>query len=103
LPPPAEMPKLSKRLEEIWALVQARQELPLQELLVAAKTTGDTVRRLEDKGLIAIAKQISERDPYARETILPSQALELNPEQKAALSEIIAAVDGRTHTSSPNK
>jgi primosomal protein N' (replication factor Y) len=37
---------------------------------------------------VAIATQISERDPYAREQILPTQPLSLNPTQAAALAEI---------------
>jgi primosomal protein N' (replication factor Y) len=37
------------------------------ELLELAETTAPTVKRLEDRGLIEITTQISERDPYARE------------------------------------
>ena len=64
------------------------------ELLELAKTTAATVRRLEDRGLVAIAAEISERDPYAREHILPTQPLPLNPAQAKALAAIKAAMDG---------
>src|SRR5437762_5509827 len=64
---PSEMPKLTVRQQAILKILEQRKELPLQELLELAETTNDTVRRLEDKGLVAIASQISERDPYARE------------------------------------
>src|SRR5512136_1197065 len=47
-----EMPKLPKRQQEVWQIVQERRELPLQELLALAKTTAGTVRRLEDRGLV---------------------------------------------------
>jgi len=43
--------------------------------------------------LIEIATQISERDPYAREHILPSPPLALNPAQAKALNEITRAMD----------
>jgi primosomal protein N' (replication factor Y) len=88
-PPPA----LSKRQREIRQILEARRELPLKELLELAGTTAATVRRLEDKGLLAIAAQVSERDPYASEQILPSQSLTLNPAQARALAAITATMD----------
>ncbi len=84
-------PKLSQRQAEILAAARARKELPLQELLRQTHSTAQTVRRLEDKGLIHIAPQISERDPYARDAILPTQALSLNDAQKHAVEEIARA------------
>ena len=91
VPLPGELPKLSARQADVWRVIEEWRELPLQELLRLTGTTAETVRRLEDKGLIAIAPQISERDPYANEAILPSQPIPLNPEQSAALKQIIAA------------
>jgi primosomal protein N' (replication factor Y) len=90
-----EFPKLPKRQQEVWNLIEERRELPLQELVELAETTAATVRKLEDRGLVEIAPQISERDPYAREHILPSQPLALNPAQEKALKEIIGAMDAR--------
>jgi primosomal protein N' (replication factor Y) len=91
LPAALPVPKLSKRQAQILEMAQARKEMPLQELLRQANTTGQTLRRLEDKGLIHIAPQISERDPYAREIILPTQPLGLNEAQQRAVTEIIQA------------
>ncbi|MGA2749740.1 MAG: primosomal protein N' [Verrucomicrobiota bacterium] len=91
LPAPGADPKLSKRQVEILHIARARKELPLQDLLRLANTTAQSVRRLEDKGLIHIAPQISERDPYARETILPTQPLTLNVEQRRAVEAITTA------------
>ena len=88
-----EFPKLPKRQQEVWNIIEERRELPLQELVELAETTAATVRKLEDRGLIEIASEISERDPYAREHILPSQPLPLNPAQAAALEKIKAAMD----------
>jgi primosomal protein N' (replication factor Y) len=92
LPVSGELPKLAKRQREIWNIIEERRELPLQELLELAETTASTIRRLEDKGLVEIANQISERDPYARELILPTQPLALNPAQANALEKIMAAM-----------
>ncbi|MFN7142034.1 MAG: DEAD/DEAH box helicase, partial [Limisphaerales bacterium] len=93
IPAPEVELKLTKRQKEIWKLIEEKKELPLQEFLELAETTAETVRRLEDKGLVSIAAQISERDPYARENILPSTALPLNPQQQHAMAKIKAAMD----------
>jgi primosomal protein N' (replication factor Y) len=93
LPFAGELPKLAKRQKEVWNIIEERREMPLQELLEVADTTAATLRRLEDKGLVSIATQISERDPYAHEHILPTQPLPLNPGQIRALDAIIAAMD----------
>ncbi len=93
VPFPGELPRLPKRQKEIFHIIDERRELPLQELLEMAETTASTIRRLEDKGLVVIAPQISERDPYAHEHILPTQPLPLNPQQETALTSIIAAMD----------
>ena len=94
LPFGGELPKLAKRQRELWNIIEERREMPLRELLELAGTTTATLRRLEEKGLVAIAPRISERDPYALEHILPSQPLPLNPAQAAALERINAAIDG---------
>jgi primosomal protein N' (replication factor Y) (superfamily II helicase) len=85
--------KLSKRQQDILHIIEERRELPLTELLELAETTASTVRRLEDRGLIAVTTQISERDPYAREHILPTQPLAMNGAQLKALEKITDAMD----------
>jgi primosomal protein N' (replication factor Y) len=94
LTPPGEPPKLTKRQQEILAVLDGPRELPLQHLLELAHCTAQTLRRLEDKGLVAISSQVSERDPYANEQILPTTTLTLNTEQAAALAKITAAMAG---------
>jgi primosomal protein N' (replication factor Y) len=101
LPMSGEFPKLPKRQQEVWNIIEERRELPLQELVELAETTTATVRKLEDRGLVEIAPQISERDPYAREHILPSQPLPLNPAQAAALERITEAMDKPPSTLNP--
>lgn len=93
LPVLGEMPRLPKRQSEIWNIIEERREMPLQELIELAETTSGTVRKLEDKGLVSISAEISERDPYAREQILPTNPLPLNAAQSLALEKIKAAID----------
>jgi len=101
LPASGEFPKLSKRQQEVWNIVEERRELPLTELVGLAETTAATVRKLEDRGLVEIAPKISERDPYAREHILPTQPLPLNPAQEKALMEITKAMSAVCSTRVP--
>lgn len=93
LPQHGEPPKLTKRQEDLWTIVEEWRELPLQELVRLAGTTSATIRKLEDKGLVSIAPQISERDPYAKEHILPTQPLELNVQQATALESIVDSME----------
>jgi primosomal protein N' (replication factor Y) (superfamily II helicase) len=88
-----EFPKLPKRQQEVWNIIEERREILLTELLELAETTAATVRKLEDRGLVAITSEISERDPYAREHILPTQSIALNSAQTIALEKIKTAID----------
>src|SRR5208282_2385189 len=88
-----EFPKLPKRQQDVWNIIEERREILLAELLELAETTAATVRKLEDRGLVEITSEISERDPYARETILPTQNIVLNAAQSVALKKITEAMD----------
>ena len=93
LTPPAELPKLTARQQEILKILEQRREMLLQELIELAETTADTIRRLEDKNLVSISHEIAERDPYAKENILPTSPLPLNAEQQTSLARILQAMD----------
>jgi len=92
LPVVGEFPKLPKRQLEVWNIIEERREILLSELVELAETTATTVRKLEDRGLITITNEISERDPYAREQILATQDIVVNPAQAVALAKIKAAM-----------
>lgn len=98
LPATGELPKLTKRQQEILSLLEERRELPLAELLELAETTAETIRRLEDKHLVMITSQVSERDPYAKEVISRTDPLPLNAEQAKALAVICARMDAAGET-----
>src|SRR5260221_2821692 len=53
LPVSGALPKLSKRQEVVWKIIEEWRELPFQEMLQLTDTTAETVRRLDDKGLTA--------------------------------------------------
>jgi primosomal protein N' (replication factor Y) len=93
VPRAGDLPKLTKRQQDIFNLMEERREILLHELLDLAETTAETVRRLEDKGLVAITNQVSERDPYANEVISRTETLSLNAEQAKALEQIKTAMD----------
>jgi len=79
---------LTRRQKEIYHVIEGSRSIALKKLLKVTGTTTATVRKLEDKGLVEIAPQISERDPYANEEIIPTRPLKLNPEQATALKAI---------------
>jgi primosomal protein N' (replication factor Y) len=93
LPVSSQFPKLPKRQQEVWNLIEERREILLAELVELAQTTAATVRKLEDRGLVAVTNEISERDPYANEIILASQPIVLNPAQSVALEKIKVAMN----------
>src|SRR6202789_3327894 len=97
-----EFPKLPKRQQDVWNIIEERREILLAELLELAETTAATLRKLEDRGLVEITSQISERDPYAREHILPSAPLVLNEQQARALATIKSAMEGRNEGTRAN-
>ena len=90
--PQGEPPKLSPRQREVLNILEEWREMPMAELVRLAGTTADTVRKLEEKGLARVAPTVEDRDPYAREEIIPTEPLALNPEQQAALAPIRDAI-----------
>lgn len=90
--PGAATANLTKRQAEVLAFLTVAGELPVQRLLEQASATMGILRRLEEKNLLTIAPQISERDPYANEIILPTKQLGLNAEQTSVLAKITEAL-----------
>ncbi|NGO40506.1 primosomal protein N' [Limisphaera ngatamarikiensis] len=95
-PPQGPLPRLSPRQKEILHVVEERRALPLTELQQLTGANVATIRRLEDKGLVEIVPQIEERDPWAREQILPTTPLTLNEAQSQAVRAIVEALDRLT-------
>ena len=86
-------PKLTKRQQQLLEHLSTRGPMPMQRLLEELGTTAPTLRKMEEMHLLTIAPEISERDPYANETILPTSPLQLNAEQIVALAAIKKVMD----------
>ena len=94
LPVSGDHPKLTKRQQEIYQILEEHRELPMTGLCKLAECTAETVRRLEDKGMVTISTEVSERDPYANEVIGRTEDLKMNGEQAVALERILQAMAG---------
>jgi primosomal protein N' (replication factor Y) len=104
LPEPAPFPKLTPRQLQVFRAIQPLGSMSIAQAVEAAQTTTATLRRLEDLGLVGIQPEISHRDPYAKEVILPTLPLELNAEQAVALQAIKASMDAsRPALLTPNR
>ncbi|OPZ27884.1 MAG: Primosomal protein N' [Lentisphaerae bacterium ADurb.BinA184] len=91
-------PRLEKRAPKQAAalrLIVREHQVSLARLTRESGAGPDAVRRLVAQGLVEIEGQVVDRDPFADEEILPSQALALTPDQAAALSQIGDSMDRR--------
>ncbi len=93
---------LSNAQQRLVAVLEEYQEMPRAELLRAASTSAATLRRLELDGIVLLRQGRRERDPYANDTVVATQALVLNEEQSVAV-EAIAASILRQNASVPTK
>src|SRR5205085_8147556 len=67
--------ELTKRQLALIALLREKKSVLLASFLKEAGTSSATLKKLEEAHVISIAPEVSERDPYANEVILPSPAL----------------------------
>ena len=81
------------RRAKILDLILAEGEIFLSELTTRAKTTAGTVRKLEEEGFVRIASRAELRNPLADQNVLPTEPLELMPQQAGALKAIRASMD----------
>ncbi len=89
-------PKLSKRQEQILKSLAGTARIAVAGVVDArSKPPPKPCGGWKTRACSPSPRKISERDPYARETILPTQPLAMNAEQARALAEITAALDGR--------
>jgi primosomal protein N' (replication factor Y) len=95
---------MTARQKTILSLIKDKGGMLLGDLVREAKTSPATIRKLEEMHLVTIAPEVSERDPYANELILPTVKIDLNTEQQAVFSEIKKALDdagGQKETKTP--
>ncbi len=83
---------LTKAQQRLVAVLEEYQEMPRAELLRAASTSAATLRRLELDGIVLLRQGRRERDPYANDLVVATQALVLNEEQSVAVKAICASI-----------
>lgn len=82
-------PKQAKALE----LIISNNGMFLTDLASATGTGPASVKTLEKKGFVKTDRQDLRRDPLAGQSILPTQPLNLYPEQNAALELVKKSID----------
>jgi len=92
--PAAELGKRAKAQARVLDVLRANPEgMFVARLLETAQTDAATVKKLAEKGFIAITDQVEERDPFGGEVFLPTEPLKLTTEQQTALDLCRAAID----------
>jgi primosomal protein N' (replication factor Y) (superfamily II helicase) len=101
LPDSAALPeiigKLSPKQLAAVRLLQLKGSMFLHELAREAGITIAPIRSLERKKLVRIEAASMQRDPLARRNILPTQHLQLMPEQASALATVVSCMDAPPH------
>ena len=83
----------SPRQADILDQVLQKKALFLSALLEAAKTTTPTVRKLEAAGFVRIGSRAELRNPIGDQNILPTQALQMMPQQVDALAMVCRSME----------
>jgi primosomal protein N' (replication factor Y) (superfamily II helicase) len=96
-PEPVELEKLAVRAPrqaEVYRLV-AEQTGPIgwSDLLEQGKTTDRTIQQLIRRGWIEVQFEAQERDPFGSDQYIPTQPIDLNLAQSAALSVVLEAIE----------
>ncbi len=89
----ANAPAAARRQAEALALVRSSGGMFLADLVRTLRTTPETIRALERRGLVAIVPEVQARDPYGDVTRIPTGPLELMPQQAAALEMVTRSMD----------
>jgi len=80
--------KAPRQADALRALQAAGETLPVAELAALAGVSESVFRTLEKRGWVSVGAEEFARDPHAGESFLPTNDLELNPEQGAVMSSI---------------
>jgi primosomal protein N' (replication factor Y) len=89
-PDPEALAKLEKRAAKQHAILTLLLHAPDRTLAVAdlGENSAPSLKSLAEKGFITIGEEDVRRDPEADETIVPSEPLTLNDQQKEAFEAI---------------
>ncbi|MCA9522046.1 MAG: primosomal protein N' [Myxococcales bacterium] len=86
--------RASDQQRAILDYLEPRDGVSRDELRAALGAKSDTLRRLCERGLIAVEKQRVFRDPFQGEALVPHDAPTLTASQAAAVARVVDALDG---------
>lgn len=86
----------SARRAAVLDVLLEGEEMYLQDLVTAAKTTSATVRKLEQEGFVRVAARAELRNPLAGHIVVRTGPLELMDQQKEAMRIIRGSMDTLT-------
>jgi primosomal protein N' (replication factor Y) len=96
-PEPDELERLTTkapRQAEIFQLLLNQTEpIRWSDLLEQGKTTDRTIQQLVKRGWLEVRFEAQERDPFAADQYVPTQPIDLNVGQSAALSVVLTALE----------
>ena len=84
------------RRADVLAVLSEAGEMPLRELVAAARTTVPTIRKLAADGFVRIATRAELRNPLSGQTLVRTGPLKLMPQQADALALCVRAMDTLT-------
>ncbi|EGL82608.1 primosomal protein N' [Caldalkalibacillus thermarum TA2.A1] len=89
-----ELPKQALKQRAILGyLLEHEGKVMLTELLQACQASRSSVQSLQEKGIVTIATEEVERDPYAGRSFAKTDPLPLTPAQKEVFGHIIKAIE----------
>lgn len=92
-PAPSNKKFTEKQQRIVDLLAKTKTSLPIAELISQSGTTEAPVKALQKQGVVNIESRIVHRDPFTQHRIIPTQPLELMPEQATALATIKLAMN----------
>lgn len=87
--------KAARQAQVLGVAIEVAEPIRWKELQQRAATTDRTIQQLVERGLLHVELETADRDPYANEQFVSSAALELNPDQQAALETVVQSVIAR--------
>ena len=85
--------RLGASQQAVIALLEERVELSLDELRAHVKNPRGVVRRLEERGLVAVEEREVAADPFFSSPAEPDAPPALNPAQQHAVDRLVRALD----------
>ena len=88
----ARLRKKAPKQARVIEVLRREEGMFVARLCEAVDTDAATVKKLAEKGFVAITDQTEERDPFGGEVFLPTEPLVLNAEQQHALNLCLAQI-----------